>query len=102
MFEIVAEDLHAVMDEVRDRTFALVAHLDEAQLNATLSPIMSPLSWDLGHMAAYEDLWINHRVAGRQLVRDDLAALYDAFETPRAVRAHIEFLRAEELLEYMA
>lgn len=102
MFELVAEDLHAVMDEVRRRTFALVAHLDEERLNASLNPIMSPLSWDLGHMAAYEDLWINHRVGGRELLREDLAALYDAFETPRAVRGDLEFLRGEALLEYMA
>ena len=67
-----------------------------------LSPIMSPLAWDLGHVAAYEDLWLNHRLAGRELLRDDLAALYDAFETPRAVRGDLEFLRGEELREYMA
>jgi iron(II)-dependent oxidoreductase len=102
MFELVAEELHAVMAQVRERTFALVAHLDDDDLNATLSPIMSPLSWDLGHMAAYEDLWLNHRVAGRELLREDLAALYDAFETPRAVRGDLDFLRGEPLLEYMA
>jgi iron(II)-dependent oxidoreductase len=102
MFGIVAHDLHAVMAEVRERTFSLVAHLDEDRLNATLSPIMSPLSWDLGHVAAYEDLWLNHRVGGRELLREDLAALYDAFETPRAVRGDLEFLRGEALLEYMA
>jgi iron(II)-dependent oxidoreductase len=102
MFELVAEELHAVMAQVRERTFALVAHLDEEALNTTLTPIMSPLSWDLGHMAAYEDLWINHRVGGRKLLREDLAALYDAFETPRAVRGDLEFLRGEPLLEYMA
>jgi iron(II)-dependent oxidoreductase len=101
MFEAVA-DLHAVMEEVRERTFSLVGHLDAEQLVAVLSPIMSPLSWDLGHVAAYEDLWINHRVAGRQLLREDLAALYDAFETPRKVRGDLEFLRGEELREYMA
>ena len=56
---------------------------------------MSPLSWDLGHVAAYEDLWLNHRLAGRELLREDLAALYDAFETPRAVRGDLEFLRGE-------
>jgi iron(II)-dependent oxidoreductase len=95
-------DLREVMGEVRERTFALVAHLDESQLNRPFDPIMSPLAWDLGHMAAYEDLWLNHRVAGRQLVRDDLAALYDAFETPRAVRGDLEFLRGEALIEYMA
>jgi gamma-glutamyl hercynylcysteine S-oxide synthase len=87
---------------VRERTFALVAHLDEEQLNRPFDPIMSPLAWDLGHMAAYEDLWINHRVAGRQLLREDLAALYDAFETPRAVRGDLEFLRGQKLRAYMA
>src|SRR4051794_40366884 len=90
------------MGEVRERTFGLVAHLDEDRLTAALNPIMSPLSWDLGHMAAYEDLWLNHRVGGRELLREDLAALYDAFETPRTVRGDLEFLRGEPLLEYMA
>src|SRR4051794_26223778 len=90
------------MGEVRERTFGLVAHLDEDRLTAALNPIMSPLAWDLGHVAAYEDLWLNHRVGGRELLREDLAALYDAFETPRAVRGDLEFLRGEELREYMA
>src|SRR6478735_4695617 len=95
MFKTVVAELHG-------RTFELVSHLDETQLETVLAPIMSPLSWDLGHMAAYEDLWLNHRVAGRELLREDLAALYDAFETPRTVRGDLEFLRGEPLLEYMA
>ena len=102
MFKTVVAELHAVMEEVRERTFELVSHLDEAQLETVLAPIMSPLSWDLGHVAAYEDLWLNHRLAGRELLREDLAALYDAFETPRKVRGDLEFLRGEELREYMA
>src|SRR4051794_15968328 len=102
MFKTVVCELHAVMEEVRERTFRLVSHLDEAQLESVLAPIMSPLSWDLGHVAAYEDLWLNHRLAGRALLREDLAALYDAFETPRKVRGDLQFLRGEELREYMA
>src|SRR4051795_6038093 len=102
MFNPVVVELHEVMEAVRERTFRLVSHLDEAQLETVLSPIRSPLSWDLGHVAAYEDLWLNHRVAGRELLREDLAALYDAFETPRAVRGDLEFLRGEELRGYMA
>jgi iron(II)-dependent oxidoreductase len=62
---------------------------------------MSPLAWDLGHIASYEDLWIAHRLGGRPLLREDLAALYDAFETPRAVRADLDFLRGDELRAYM-
>ncbi|HEY7199766.1 MAG TPA: SUMF1/EgtB/PvdO family nonheme iron enzyme [Candidatus Dormibacteraeota bacterium] len=95
-------ELRDVMGEVRRRTFGLVAHLDDAQLSEVHDPIMSPLAWDLGHVAAYEDLWLNHRVAGRDLLRPGLAELYDAFETPRAVRGDLEFLRGDELREYMA
>src|SRR3954462_3694585 len=102
MVSSVAEDLHAVMGEVRERTFGLVAHLDDERLTGVLDPIMSPLAWDLGHVAAYEDLWLNQRAAGRSLLREDLAALYDAFETPRAVRGDVEFLHGEELRDYMA
>src|SRR3954452_8124064 len=95
-------ELHDVMEEVRRRTFRLVAHLDEADLTRVHDPIMSPLAWDLGHVAAYEDLWLNHRLAGRELLRPGLAELYDAFETPRRVRGDLEFLRGEALRDYMA
>src|ERR1700745_1507152 len=94
-------ELHDVMEEVRRRTFRLVAHLDEDQLTRGHDPLMSPLSWARGHLAAYEDLWLNPRPAGRELLRPGLAELYDAFETPRTVRGDLEFLRGEELLGYL-
>jgi len=62
---------------------------------------MSPLVWDLGHIAAYEDLWLAHRLGGMELLRPDLAALYDAFETPRQLRGEIEALRPAEAREYL-
>ena len=97
-----AERLAATLAEVRERTLALVAPLDDAQLEATHSPIMSPLVWDVAHIAAYEDLWICHRLGGRELLRADLAAVYDAFETPRAVRGEIELLGPAAAREYLA
>ena len=63
---------------------------------------MSPLDWDLGHIAAYEDLWLVHRHGGEPLLRGDLADLYDAFETPRAVRGDIELLARRRRLAYLA
>ena len=62
---------------------------------------MSPLVWDLGHIAAYEDLWLAHRHAGMELLRPELADLYDAFETPRAIRGEIEALGPAEARAYM-
>lgn len=91
----------AALHEARERTLALVAPLSDALLERTHSPIMSPLVWDLGHIAAYEDLWLAHRHGGLELLRPDLAERYDAFETPRAVRAEIEILGASAAREYM-
>jgi gamma-glutamyl hercynylcysteine S-oxide synthase len=87
--------------DARERTFALVSHLDDEQLRSVHSPIMSPLAWDLGHIAAYEDLWLGHRLAGFELLRGDLADVYDAFETPRAVRGDIEALGPADARAYM-
>jgi iron(II)-dependent oxidoreductase len=94
--------LTAAMDDARVRTLRLVEHLGDVRLEAVIDPIMSPLAWDLGHIAAYEDLWLNHRLAGLPLLRPGLAELYDAFETPRAVRGGLDFLRGDELRGYLA
>src|ERR1700691_6240140 len=95
------ESVLAGLEDARERTLALVSHLDEDQLTAVHSPIMSPLAWDLGHIAAYEDLWLGHRLAGLELLRPDLADVYDAFETPRAVRGDIEALGPADARAYM-
>ena len=101
MVESVGAVVHDPMSDVRRRTLALVAHLDTADLERVLTPLLSPLAWDIGHIAAYEDLWINHRLGGRPLLRPGMAELYDAFETPRASRGDAEFLRGEELWIYL-
>ncbi|HEY1538536.1 MAG TPA: SUMF1/EgtB/PvdO family nonheme iron enzyme [Solirubrobacteraceae bacterium] len=88
--------------EVRENTLALVAPLHHAELERVQHPLMSPLDWDLGHIAAYEDLWLVHRHGGEPLLRGDLADLYDAFETPRAVRGEIPFLRGDDVFAYIA
>jgi gamma-glutamyl hercynylcysteine S-oxide synthase len=96
-----AETLSALR-EVRRDTHALVAHLSDEQVERADTPLMSPLVWDLAHIAAYEDLWLAHRLAGLPLLRPELAELYDAFETPRGVRGEIELLGAPEARAYLA
>src|SRR5215210_9472026 len=90
------------MHAVRQRTLDLVGHLEPAELERQVDPILSPLVWDLAHIAAYEDLWLVHRFAGAPLLRPDLAARYDAFETPRTVRGEIELLDAAGARGYLA
>jgi gamma-glutamyl hercynylcysteine S-oxide synthase len=88
--------------EARERTLALVEALDDEQLNRVYSPILSPLAWDLGHIANFEELWLVQRIGGREPLRGELGRFYDAIENPRKVRGELPILRDEELRSYMA
>jgi hypothetical protein len=87
--------------DARERTLALVSAFSDADLETQHVEIMSPLVWDLAHIAAYEELWLVHRQAGLPLSRPELAAMYDAFETPRAVRGDLPLLDRAQALEYL-
>jgi gamma-glutamyl hercynylcysteine S-oxide synthase len=91
----------AALDEARERTLSLVESVSDEDLERVHSTLMSPLVWDLGHIAAFEDLWLVHRYGGRPLLHDDLADVYDAFETPRADRGDLPFLRPAQAREYL-
>jgi iron(II)-dependent oxidoreductase len=93
--------LHA-LHEARERTLSLVAPYSDDDLEQVTNPIMSPLVWDLAHIAAYEDLWLNHRYGGLDLLRPDLAERYDAFETPREVRGEVPLLDTPGARRYLA
>jgi iron(II)-dependent oxidoreductase len=92
----------AALEEARERTLTLVASVSDEDLERVHSTLMSPLVWDLGHIAAFEDLWLVHRYGERPLLREQLADVYDAFETPRAGRGELPFLRPDEAREYLA
>lgn len=89
------------LGEARERTLSLVAPVSDANLERVHSPLMSPLAWDLGHIAAFEDLWLCVRAGGLEPLRPDLMAVYDATETPRAQRGDIPYLRRDDALAYM-
>ena len=96
-----AMSLATAMNEARERTLALVAQLSDEQLQTQYSPLMSPLCWDLAHIAAYEDLWLAHRHGGLPLLHPGLAEMYDAFETPRAARGDLPLLDRAGAVAYL-
>jgi iron(II)-dependent oxidoreductase len=96
------EDALGSLQEARSRTLALVSGVGDDDLERVHSTLMSPLVWDLGHIAAFEDLWIVHRHGGEPMLRPDLAEVYDAFETPRADRGELPFLAPAQAREYLA
>jgi gamma-glutamyl hercynylcysteine S-oxide synthase len=90
------------LGEARQRTLDLIAPLDEEQLNRVYSPLLSPLAWDLGHIANFEELWLVQTIGGREPLHGDLGRFYDAIENPRRTRGELPILRDEELRSYLA
>jgi iron(II)-dependent oxidoreductase len=91
-----------LLGEARDRTLRLVQPIDVADLERVHSTLMSPLAWDVGHIAAFEDLWLCHRTGGLDPVHPELMEVYDAAETPRAYRGDLPYLGHDDALEYLA
>jgi len=79
----------------------LIEPLGEEQLNTVYSEILSPLAWDLGHIANFEELWLVQRVGGREPLDGELGRFYDAIENPRKTRNELPLLRGPELRAYM-
>lgn len=92
----------AELAQARSATLRLVEQLSDWDVKAVHSPLMSPLAWDLGHIGAFEDLWLRHRLYDEELLRPGLAEIYDAFETPRAHRGELEFLSRQQCLSYLS
>ncbi|MGD9484613.1 ergothioneine biosynthesis protein EgtB [Streptomyces sp. TRM70308] len=92
----------AALTTARDRTRVLTDCLDDAGLTAQHSPLMSPLVWDLAHIANQEDLWLLREADGRPGVRPDLDPVYDAFRTPRADRPALPMLPPDAARRYAA
>ena len=99
---LLCTDIRELLAEARARTLALVDSVSDEDLNRVHSPLMSPLVWDLGHIAAFEDLWLAQRTGGLAALRPELGAVYDAAETPRADRGELPYLRRHEALTFMA
>ena len=90
-----------LLAEARIRTLRLVDPVSDIDMDRVLNPLMSPLVWDLAHIAAFEELWLCHRVGGLEPMHPELFQVYDALETPRAVRGDVPHLNQDEAREYM-
>lgn len=92
----------AALLTARERTTLLTDSVDDRELTAQHSPLMSPLVWDLAHIGNQEELWLLRGVGGREAMRPEIDGLYDAFEHPRASRPSLPLLPPAEARSYAA
>ena len=98
--DALQERIAAELIAARARTTALTTAVDEADLVKQHSPLMSPLVWDLAHIANQEELWLLREVGGRDPLHPEIDPLYDAFEHPRSQRPALPLLAPDEARGY--
>jgi iron(II)-dependent oxidoreductase len=79
--EVIADRLL----EARARTLLLAAPLTDDDLRAQHDALMSPILWDLGHIAHFEELWLTRNLDG-PIEFVEMPGLYNPFEHPRSTR----------------
>ena len=93
-------ELEALLRRTRVRTHEIISGLDDRALADQHDPVMGPLAWDLGHIAAFEDHWLGRVLAsdGAIAAGEGLEPIFDAILTPRAARASLRLPSRAELL----
>ena len=92
----------ATLLTARERTTLLTSCVEGPDLTAQVSPLMSPLVWDLAHIGNQEEQWLLRAVAGHEAIRPEIDTLYDAFEHPRSERPSLPLLAPDEARRYAA
>jgi len=75
-----------LLAEARERTLLLISVLSDDDLHMQHDPLMSPIIWDVGHIAHFEELWLTQNLDG-PIEFSEMPGLYNPFEHPRATRA---------------
>jgi gamma-glutamyl hercynylcysteine S-oxide synthase len=75
-----------LLAEARERTLLLISVLSDDDLHMQHDPLMSPIIWDVGHIAHFEELWLTQNLDG-PIEFSEMPGLYNPFEHPRASRA---------------
>ena len=71
-------ELLVALERARRRTEDLLEPLSDEQLTGQISPLQSPLVWDLAHIGHFEELWLLRRVGGRNALSPEYDDLYEA------------------------
>jgi iron(II)-dependent oxidoreductase len=95
--DVLAEKL----EEARERTRFLLGPVSEEDLVAQHDQTMSPLIWDYGHIANYEELWLLQKAHGKVLSKRELYDMYDASLHPREERPSLNLLDRKDAELYL-
>ncbi len=93
-------ELEALLRRTRVRTHEIISSLEDRVLEDQHHPVMGPLAWDLGHIAAFEEHWLGRVLStdGPLAAGEGLEPIFDAILTPRAARGALSLPSRTELV----
>jgi iron(II)-dependent oxidoreductase len=94
-------ELVVALEHARQRTENLLEPLSDEQLTVQISPLQSPLAWDLAHIGHFEELWLLRRVGQRSAVSSEYDDLYDSFAHSRDERGRLAILEPQAARGYL-
>lgn len=75
--------------------------LNDHDIHGQFNPLMSPLVWDMGHIANFEEYWLLRELDGRTAHDADRDAMYNPFDNPRWIRGDLPLLDRAEASDYL-
>ena len=99
---ISADSAAAELTRARARTLDLLAPISESDQHRQVSELMSPLCWDLAHIAHYEELWLLRALIDAAPTDPRFDDLYDAFKHPRRDRIALPILGPDDARTFAA
>ncbi len=90
-----------LLTEARERTLLLISGLSDEDLHSQHDPLMSPIIWDVGHIAHFEELWLTQNLDG-PIEFSEMPGMYNPFEHPRAERASLTLPTLQEMLKRLS
>jgi gamma-glutamyl hercynylcysteine S-oxide synthase len=91
----------SLLEEARERTLLLVRPLSEEDATTQHDPLMSPIVWDLGHLARFEELWLTHHLES-EISFGEMPGLFNPFEHPRKERGKLALPKLADTIREMA
>jgi iron(II)-dependent oxidoreductase len=95
-------DVASELQRARARSLSLLAPIPDADQRRQVSELMSPLCWDLAHIAHYEELWLLRALCEVAPTNEQYDDLYDAFRHPRRERPTLPILDPRGAREFAA
>lgn len=75
--------------------------LTDDDVHGQFDPLMSPLVWDMGHIANFEEYWLLRELGGRKAHDPERDEMYNPFDNPRWIRGDLPLLDRHEAKEYL-